>query len=347
MLRTDSRRGFTLIELLVVIAIMAILIGLLLPAVQKVREAAARMSCSNNLKQIGLAAHNYEAAKGILPPGGLSNPKGTLGSAANWGGATKGPMVGVLAILLPFMEQDPLYRQFAPMYFDPTSTAPPWCYSTSPYSTDGNYTGPLPGTQVRLKIFECPMDDPNALTPPSRGGIIDFFSAGDDCSGTFNAANVCIDYIYDLDAASGMSARQPGGANYIGCAGGHGAYMGQANDTYRNFPGIYYVNSTTKITDIMDGTSNTLAFGETLAGNGTTRDFHLSWMGASGMPTAWNLPTSSSTSQWYQFSSKHTGGLVLFAFGDGSVKAIRPTISTATYHALAGRADGYTINENF
>ncbi|MDB5313567.1 MAG: prepilin-type cleavage/methylation protein [Gemmataceae bacterium] len=335
------RSGFTLIELLVVIAIIAILIGLLLPAVQKVREAAARSTCQNNLKQITLASHNYESANGILPPGGLVNPNGGYGTYSTY----PGPMTGTLAFLLPYMEQDPLYKQFPQTYFSPTSTVDAWAYCTPPYSSDGNQTGPLPGTQALIKNYQCPVDDPNIILSPSQGGMIDFYGAGDDCGGSFNKPNVCIDYMYDL--SGNMASRQPGGGNYIGCAGGLGPYTGRANPTYYLYPGIYYVNSKVKMTDISDGTSQTLAFGESLGGNGQTRDFHMGWFGASGMPVAWGLPTGFTTSHWYQFSSKHTGGIVQFSMGDGSVRGLRPGISALTYRALAGRSDGYVITNDY
>src|SRR5687767_607044 len=102
-----GRAGFTLIELLVVIAIIAILIGLLLPAVQKVREAAARAKCQNNLKQCGLAAHNYESAMGYLPP-----VQHTKGFPSGTGMVTRTSEASIFAMILPYVEQANKYAQF-------------------------------------------------------------------------------------------------------------------------------------------------------------------------------------------------------------------------------------------
>jgi len=329
----SERRGFTLIELLVVIAIIAILIGLLLPAVQKVRDAAARMACSNNLKQIALASHNYESTNGVLPPGSMQSPNGNPGTNGTW----NGPGSGTLAHLLPYMEQTGLYAQFPIDYFKPTSAVASWAYSTPPYDPSGNKQGILPGAQNRIKPYECPADNANDV---KNSGIFDELYPGNSCSGGYNpplAASICGDYLNPPTAGY----LYPAATNYVGCAGGLGAYE-DASAANLLFKGIYYPKSKTKMTDISDGTSNTLAFGETLGGNGITKDFSLAWFGGSSMPVAWGLK-SWDQGQWYTFSSRHSG-VVQFAMGDGSVRSLSLTMSNRTLRLLAGAADGMAVN---
>src|SRR5947209_5486876 len=134
------QRGFTLIELLVVIAIIAVLIGLLLPAVQKVRGAAARISCANNLKQIALAAHNYEGSNGKFPPG--------LNSV-NW--------LGVLAYLLPYVEQDNAFRLIPQNELNPATSTTPWWGSIG----RGSNAPMITAGRTNIKNYRCPADSPD------------------------------------------------------------------------------------------------------------------------------------------------------------------------------------------
>ncbi|MCE9562323.1 MAG: DUF1559 domain-containing protein [Planctomycetes bacterium] len=139
MCRSSPRSAFTLIELLVVIAIIAVLIGLLLPAVQKVREAAARLKCQNNLKQIGLSLHNYESANSRFPPGYRDTRPDTQ-AGPGWGWAT---------FLLPFFEQASLHDQI-----DPEHTL---------FGGGLDTTTPTTQTLTALSVFRCPTD-PGAPT---------------------------------------------------------------------------------------------------------------------------------------------------------------------------------------
>jgi len=137
-LRRRARSGFTLIELLVVIAIIAILIGLLLPAVQKIREAANRMKCSNNLKQIGLALHNYHDTNGFLPPSGGNDlpPFGNATGGPYWGSSWK-------VWILPYVEQDNIFRQWQ------LNNHSGWTNATNKAILNNN--GP-----VTIPIYRCP-----------------------------------------------------------------------------------------------------------------------------------------------------------------------------------------------
>src|SRR5262249_15614304 len=119
---SPRRRGLTLIELLVVIAILAVLLGLLLPAVQKIREAVNRLHCANNLKQLGLACHHYDSTHGRLPPGYL----GPIPNERDYGpDVERIQHVGLLVYLLPYVEHDNLHRRLQ-IDFDPGRLGPAW-----------------------------------------------------------------------------------------------------------------------------------------------------------------------------------------------------------------------------
>ena len=321
------RRGFTLIELLVVIAIIAILIGLLLPAVQKVREAAARMSCTNNLKQIGLAAMNYESSYGVLPPGVNLSPNSTNGANAGYvsGPPNAGPYTGVLVYLLPYVEQQNTYNLIPQAYLTLNTTQGAWAYNTPPYSGDGNHTGyGFVPAYTNIKTYLCPSDNAQTITPGS--GIVDAYWT--------TTGTIWIDYVLDGSFFNNQYGNEWGRTNYIGCGG----WMGS---TYPALQGIYDANSKTTIVSITDGTSNTIAFGESLFGTATgTRDIVCAWFGAGSMPSAWGLST---TPDWNYFSSKHTG-IVNFAFGDGSVRPITLSANLTMFVYASAMSDGHVVD---
>jgi prepilin-type processing-associated H-X9-DG protein len=331
-----------------VIAIIAILIGLLLPAVQKIRDAAARMSCTNNLHQISLAAHNYASANGVLPPGKNESPNSIqivatqyqyFGGVNSFSVPNNGPGIGVLCYLLPYMEQDNIFAQIPVGYFDPATTLPPWAYSTHPFDYEANPppsaiqgTGLLPISNAHIKSFECPSD--NAYSTPLTGGIFDtHVTYGPDQNGFYYVSG---DFVYDVPGFG----HELGASNYVGNAGWIGL-------PYPRLIGPYYANSKTTFGDIQDGTSNTIAFGETLCGSAPPRDYRMSWMGAGQMPSAWGIDDNPIPPDgpigWYKFSSKHSS-VVNFGFCDGSVHSLRKNCDHRIFIYATAMADGHVNN---
>jgi prepilin-type N-terminal cleavage/methylation domain-containing protein/prepilin-type processing-associated H-X9-DG protein len=325
--------AFTLIELLVVIAIIAILIGLLLPAVQKVREAAARTQCQNNLKQICLAAHNYESSNQKLPPG--SDFKG----------------VGVLVFLLPYIEQDNQFKLWdfdtgnvysTPWYRDPNDRPPTTGTDVIPRPrADG---GMIYGSEGTIKSYICP-SAPARATMNTVLMMVNYETPGV----TYPASSVGPAHLF----SSAPGRLVIGGSSYTGMGGYYDKVLNPANEgvfTYQSSNTLIGVSS-------QDGTSNTVFFAEMYGGQ-------INWGGSGGIPNGFSgvswacgfnysgfgTPVSGSilfqdSVTYALFSSMHTNSINV-AFGDGSVRAVSTSIDFDTWVAITGFKDGIVVSNS-
>jgi len=302
-------RGFTLVELLVVIAIIGILIALLLPAVQAAREAARQASCSNQLKQLGLAAQGYHAARKKFPPGYLGPP---LLEAMPPDGDQYGQSVGMLAFLLPCIEELATGERITHI-IDREETTPPWW-------TEPRLRNDIAGR--RIGLFRCPSDSP------------------DEAEATIAALHIC--YKDPERELQGIKLTNSGGGrfghtNYVGVAGVWGMIGDASSDTYR---GVFTNRSETSVKNITDGTSHVFLIGEAVGGiHENARLYAFSWLGCGALPTGWGLGGR----EWYRFSSQHPQ-VVNFCYADGSVHAVPLDIEPKVYRALSGMTDGSPIS---
>jgi prepilin-type N-terminal cleavage/methylation domain-containing protein len=284
------RHAFTLIELLVVIAIIGVLIGLLLPAVQKVRDAANRARCQNNLKQMALALHNYHSTNEILPSGD---------NTANF--------TAFHVYLLPYMEQEGLYRQF---------------------NLAAMYTANLAAGLARIPNYMC----------PASTELYTQFGSGEWSSGQPTWTN----HYYGV--AGPVGTNPVTGKAYQVLATSQGGIAQE---------GVLYQDSKVRLTDIIDGTSNTLMLGEM---SWTSNNGYRTWIrghccAINDMVSCRNVAYTINSTPYngsnnfnsMSFGSMHGGEGASFAMADGSVRFLSQNVNMGAYVATASRDGGENL----
>ena len=308
-LKLRDEKAFTLIELLVVIAIIGVLVALLLPAVQNARETARRMACSSNLKQISLAALNYESLHRRLPIGFLGpwdangngmNDTAEAPSSWQWDFAN----IGMLPVLLSFLEETGTQDKLNPLLLRQHSRKYPG-QTYKGHWASGKSTKEAAFTQP--SVFLCP----SALLPPHNNLI--------DTSFTYETTDGIQVEI------RGRREKEYGRSNYVGVSGKAGNTPSE-----KQYAGLFVNRLPRSLRHARDGTSNTLLFGENRAA--------ITWLGAAGWPVLYGLGDTPSQKKPL-FTSLHPG-VVMFATADGAVRGLSFTIEPETFNRLAGMADG-------
>ena len=318
------RPAFTLVELLVVIAIIGILVGLLLPAVQAAREAARRMQCSNNLKQLGLAFHNYESSTKSFP---INFALRNIPPYANGGADIANSGRSWMQMVLPYIEQTNLYNNID--------------FSAG---LQGATVGAVRNRVVAATVvpsFLCPSDDSN------EGGLLNNRSDlnNPDPLGRWAVTSykACAGSNWDSGLFRWVNNGATGvGGKNAGISDGLNRGNGVISSNQTN------LNATTRMKDITDGTSNTYIIGEAMPGWSLWNW----WYNPNAVTATCAVPLNRvlkvvrAPNDWpnnYAFASRHTGG-GQFALGDGSVRFVSDSIDTLTYRAFATISSGEVVS---
>jgi prepilin-type N-terminal cleavage/methylation domain-containing protein len=331
--RSTGRRGgaFTLIELLVVIAIIAILIGLLLPAVQKVRESAARTQCSNNLKQMSLAVANYDSTYMKIPPAWTSS--GPVGTTTNGGG----PYGSVHFWILPYIEQNTIYVASG---------------INNGVSVNGNGAYNTP-----IKTYNCPSDTTSWATYPNGGtnyalNLLVFSSQGAVATGiglfNHNPPGIMV------SMPDGTSNTVLFAERYKYCnpsSGGHTDPVWAASPWYTPnslwaVPAFGYTSASVGNNPSITGNGTTYTF--TSRGLTTINNYYpdLGYYNNSISPTPFQTAPAAASCVYQILQSPHTG-VMLTGLGDGSVRGVRSSLSLLTWYEATYPNDGNVLGSDW